>query len=151
MANHVHVILTKNVDKVGQAGDLLRVKPGYARNFLLPRSLAMVANDSNVKQIEHERKLALASAQKQKGFAEGSAAKLHGVSVEITAAAGEGDKLFGSVTSRDVAAALKQRGIEIDRKHLELPAAIKSVGEYDVVAKFGSGVSATFKLVVKAG
>jgi large subunit ribosomal protein L9 len=151
MANNVHVILKRDVDKVGAAGEMVRVKPGFARNYLLPRSLAVVATDSNVKHIEHERKLAVAAATKLKSAAEGAASKITGLSVEITAASGEGDKLFGSVTSRDVSDALKKLGIEIDRKHLELPAAIKSLGEYDVVAKLGAGVSTTFKLVVKAG
>ncbi len=151
MANHVHVILRRDVDKLGAAGELVRVKPGFARNFLLPRSLAVVATDTNVKQIEHERKIAVAAAAKLKNAAEGSAAQLNGLSVEITAAAGEGDKLFGSVTTRDVSDALKKRGIELDRKHLELPTAVKALGEYDVVAKLGAGVSTTFKLVVKAG
>lgn len=149
MANHVHVILKQHVDKVGAAGELVRVKPGFARNYLLPRSLAVVATSSNVKQVEHERKLAVAAAAKLKSFAEGAAAQVQGLSVEIAAQAGEGDKLFGSVTSRDVADALKKRGIEIDRKHIELPeGAIKALGEFDVTAKFGQGVSGTFKVVV---
>lgn len=152
MANHVHVILKQDVDKVGSAGELLRVKPGFARNFLLPRSLAVVATSSNVKQVEHERKLAVASSVKQKSLAEGHAAQVQGLSVEISAQAGEGDKLFGSVTSRDVADALKKRGIEIDRKHLELPdGAIKALGEFEVTAKFGSGVSTAFKVSVVKG
>lgn len=147
MANNVHVILKQDVEKLGAAGELVRVKPGFARNYLLPRSLAAVATPGNVKQIEHERKLAVAAAAKLKGVAEGSAAKLQGVSVEIAAQAGEGDKLFGSVTTRDVADALKKRGFEIDRKHLHLEP-VKALGEFDVVAKLGAGVSTTFKLVV---
>jgi large subunit ribosomal protein L9 len=149
MANHVHVILKQHVDKLGAAGELVRVKPGFARNYLLPRSLAVVATSSNVKQVEHERKLAVAAAAKLKGFAEGQAAQVQGLSIEIAAQAGEGDKLFGSVTSRDVAEALKKRGIDIDRKHLELPeGALKALGEFSVTAKFGQGVSVTFKVVV---
>jgi large subunit ribosomal protein L9 len=147
MANHVHVILKQQVDKLGAAGELVRVKPGFARNYLLPRSLAVVATPSNVKHVEHERKLALAAAAKLKGAAEGAASQLQGVRVEIVAQAGEGDKLFGSVTSRDVSDALKKRGIDIDRKHLHLDA-VKALGEFDVVAKLGAGVSTTFKLVV---
>ncbi len=148
MANNLHVVLKQDVAKLGRVGDLVRVKPGYARNFLLPRSLAVAATEGNVRQIEHEQKLALANAAKQKGAAQGVAAQFEGLSLELAAAAGEADRLFGSVTSRDVADALKKRGIQIDRKHLELPAAIKALGEYNVVAKLGSGVNATFKLVV---
>jgi len=147
MANHVHVILKQDVDKLGSAGELVRVKPGFARNFLLPRSLAVVATANNVKHVEHERKLAVAAAAKLKTGAEAVAAKVTGISVEVAAQAGEGDKLFGSVTSRDVADALKKKGIEIDRKDLEVET-IKALGEYEVTAKFGAGVSTKFKVVV---
>lgn len=150
MAAHVRVILKRDVDKLGAAGELVRVRPGFARNYLLPRALAVVATDSNVKHIEHERKLAVAAAAKQKGVAEGQASQINGVVLEIEAQAGEGDRLFGSVTSRDVAEALHKRGIELDRKHIELPEAIKALGEYDVSARLGSGVVAKFKVKVKA-
>jgi large subunit ribosomal protein L9 len=149
MATHVHVILRRDVDKLGHAGELVRVKPGFARNFLLPRALAVVATDNNVKQVEHERKVAVAASAKQKSQAEGLAAQINGLSVEIAAQAGEGDKLFGSVTVRDVADALHKKGIELDRKHIELPAPIKTLGEHDVIAKLGSGVTTTFKVVVR--
>ena len=150
MATHVHVILRRDVDKLGHAGELVRVKPGFARNYLLPRSLAVVATDDNVRQVEHERKVALAHAAKNKSVAEGLAAQISGLRIEISAQAGEGDKLFGSVTTRDIADGLHKKGIELDRKHLDLAAPIKALGEYDVTAKVGSGVSATFKVVVKA-
>ena len=150
MAAHVRVILKRDVDKLGAAGELVRVRPGFARNFLLPRSLAVVATESNVKQIEHERKQAVASAAKLKGEAEGVASKLKDLVVEIAAQAGEGDRLFGSVTTRDVAEALHKRGIELDRKHIELPDTIKSLGEYDATARLGSGVTQQFKVKVKA-
>jgi large subunit ribosomal protein L9 len=150
MANHVHVILRRDVDKLGTAGELVRVKPGYARNYLLPRSLAVVATDDNVRQVEHERKIAVAQAAKLKSQAEGFAAQIGGLNLEIQAQAGEGDKLFGSVTSRDIADALHKRGIELDRKHIELATPIKALGEYDVTAKLGAGVSTTFKVTVKA-
>lgn len=150
MAISVNVVLKQDIAKLGSAGDLVRVKPGFARNFLLPRSLAVVATEGNVRKIEHDRKQAIANAAKQKSNAQGAAAKLAGVTVEITAQAGEGDRLFGSVTSRDIADALKQRGVEVDRKDIELASAIKALGEYDATVKFGSGVSATFKVVVKA-
>lgn len=150
MANHVHVILRRDVDKLGHAGELVRVKPGFARNYLLPRSLAVVATDDNVRQVEHERKVALAQAAKNKSAAEGLAAQISGLTIELSAQAGEGDKLFGSVTTRDIAEGLHKRGIELDRKHLDLATPIKALGEYEVTAKIGSGVSTTFKVVVKA-
>lgn len=150
MASHVQVILKQNVDKLGSAGDLVRVRPGFARNYLLPRGLAAVATGANIKQIEHERRIALALAEKQRKVAMGTAAQVEGVRLEIAVQVGEGDRLFGSVTSRDVAQALLSRGIEVDRKKLVLPDAIKSVGEYDVTLKLGHDVSTTFKLAVVA-
>jgi large subunit ribosomal protein L9 len=150
MANHVHVILRRDVDKLGHAGELVRVKPGFARNYLLPRALAVVATDNNVRHVEHERKVAVASAAKQKSQAEGFAAQIGGLTVEVTAQAGEADKLFGSVTVRDIADALHKKGIELDRKHIELPAPIKALGEYEVTARLGAGVTSKFKVVVKA-
>jgi large subunit ribosomal protein L9 len=150
MATHVHVILRRDVDKLGQAGELVRVRPGFARNYLLPRSLAVVATDDNMRRIEHERKLAVASSAKQKSVADGFAAQVNGLTVEVTAQAGEGDKLFGSVGTRDISDALHKKGIDLDRKHLDLPAAIKQLGEYNVTARLGSGVTATFKVIVKA-
>jgi large subunit ribosomal protein L9 len=148
MASHVQVILKQNVDHLGQAGEVVRVKPGFARNFLLPRGLALVATGSNLKQVEHERRIALALADKQRKVAEGGAAMIQGLTVEIRMQAGEGDKLFGSVTARDIVDALHSQGVEVDRKRLEMPDAIKSLGEYEITAKFGSEVTAKFKVRV---
>jgi large subunit ribosomal protein L9 len=150
MATHLQVILKQDVDKLGRAGELVRVKPGFARNFLLPRGLAVVATGANIAQIEHERRIALALAEKQRKVAQGSAAQIDGLTVEIPMQVGEGDRLFGSVTARDVAEALQSRGIDIDRKKLQLPDAIKSVGDYDIAVKLGQDVTATFKLRVTA-
>jgi large subunit ribosomal protein L9 len=147
-SHHVHVILKRDVDKLGHAGELVRVRPGFARNYLLPRSLAVVATDNNVKQIEHERKLAVATAAKLKSTAQGIAAQVTGLTVEIAVQSGEGDKLFGSVTTRDIAEALHKRGIELDRKHIDLANPIKALGEYDVTARFGAGVTTQFKVKV---
>ena len=150
MASHVQVILKQDVDKLGNAGDLVRVRPGFARNYLLPRGLAAVATGANITQIEHERRIALAVAEKSRKAAQGAAAQVEGLRIEIAVQVGEGDRLFGSVTSRDVAEALHAKGVEIDRKRLILPDAIKSVGEYDIAVKLGQEVSATFKLAVVA-
>ncbi len=151
MAMHVQVVLKQDVDKVGRAGQLVRVKPGFARNYLLPRGLAAVATGENIKQIEHEQRLALAQAEKQHKLAEGAAAQIEGLTIEIPMQVGEGDRLYGSVTSRDIALALASRGIEIDRKKLQIPDAIKALGEYQITAKLGHEVNASFKLVVVPG
>ena len=148
MATHWQVILKQDVDKLGNAGELVKVKPGFARNYLLPRGLAAVATGENVRQIEHERRIALAVADKQRKFAEGAAAQLDGMSIEIPMQVGDGDKLYGSVTARDVAQALASRGIEVDRKKLQLPDTIKTVGEHAITMKLGHGVSASFKINV---
>jgi len=151
MASHLQVILKQDVDKLGTAGELVRVRPGFARNYLMPRGLAVVATGENVRQIEHERRIALAIADKQKKFAEGAAAQIEGMTIEIPMQAGEGDKLYGSVTSRDVEQALARRGIEVDRKKLQLPPeTIKTLGEHTITIKLGHEVTATFKVNVTA-
>jgi large subunit ribosomal protein L9 len=148
MATHVQVVLKQDVDKLGRAGEIVRVKPGFARNYLLPRGLAAVATGENLKQVEHERRIALAFADKQRKLAEGAAAQIEGLTIEISMQVGEGDRLYGSVTSRDIAQALASRGIEVDRKKLQIPDTIKALGEYDISAKLGHDVSARFRLVV---
>ena len=150
MATHLQVVLRKDVDKLGLAGELVRVKPGFARNYLLPRGLAALATGENVKQIEHERRIAMAAAEKERKLAEGTAALIEGLTIELSMQAGEGDRLYGSVTSRDVADALASRGISVDRKKLVLPDTIKALGQYDINAKLGHEVYARFKLIVTA-
>lgn len=147
MANW-QVILKQDVDKLGHAGELVRVKPGFARNYLLPRGLAVVATGENIRQIEHERRIALALSDKRRKVAEGTAAQIEGLTLEIPMQAGEGDKLYGSVTSRDIAQALASRGIEVDRKRLQIPDTIRALGEYEISAKLGHDVSVTFKISV---
>jgi large subunit ribosomal protein L9 len=151
MATHVQVILRQDIDKLGRAGDLVRVKPGFARNYLLPRGFATAASSASIKQVEHDQRAALAVAEKQRKLAAGAAASFEGVTVEIPMKVGEGDRLFGSVTSRDIAEALARRGITIERKQLVLPDAIKSLGEYAITAKVGHQVTATFTIKVIAG
>jgi large subunit ribosomal protein L9 len=148
MAAHVQVVLKQDVENLGSAGEIVKVRPGYARNYLLPRSLAAVATRTNMRQVEHEKQAAIVQAAKLKKGAEALAAQIEGQRVEVRAQAGEGDKLFGSVTTRDVHDALARLGVDIDRKKLVLPDAIKSLGEYDLTVKLGSEVTASFKLVV---
>lgn len=148
MASHVQVILKQSVESLGKAGEVVRVKPGYARNYLLPRGFALVATGSNLKQVEHERRIALATAEKTRKQAEGSAALVQGLVVEIRMQAGEGDKLFGSVTARDIADALHTHGVDVDRRKIEVPDSIKSLGEYEITIKFGAEVNAKFKVRV---
>ena len=145
MAN-VNLILRQDVDKLGKAGEMVRVKPGYARNYLLPRALAVKATGANVNQIEHERQAALAQAAKARSVFEAVAAQVEGLVVEIPMQVGEGDRLYGSVTTRDVADAIHRHGIDIDRRKLQLPEALKTLGEHEVILKLGSDVSASLKV-----
>ena len=151
MAGYVQVILTRDVDKLGRAGDLVRVRPGHARNRLFPQGLAVDAAGANLRRIEHERNVALAQAEKLQKIAQGTAAQIDGIVIEITAQVGEEGKLYGSVTSRDVAEALGQRGISIDRKLLHLPDAIRAVGDHAVVARLAQDVEARFTVRVVGG
>lgn len=146
----VEIVLRDDVDNLGLCGEVVRVKPGFARNYLLPRGLAAVATRGNVAQIEHEKRLARARAEKLRAGAEERAAELSKVSVEITAQAGEGGKLFGSVGSKDIAAALAAKGVEVDRKKFLLPDPIKELGEHEVAIKLGLDVQAKIKVTIVA-
>ena len=126
----------------------MRVRPGFARNFLLPRGLAVTATDENVAQIEHAKRVAEARAAKVRSEAQALAGKLVGVKVELVRAAGEGDKLFGAVTSRDVEQALRLQGFEVDRRRIELEA-IKVTGSFKAAIKLGPGIEATIDVVVR--
>jgi large subunit ribosomal protein L9 len=126
------VILRQDVEKLGNAGDLVSVKDGYARNFLLPRGFAYAATEGNRKRLEEEAKLALKRAGAQLGVARELATKLEAVSLTFTMKAGEGDKLFGSVTAADVAERLHAEGFGVDKKTIELPEPIKALGVYKV-------------------
>jgi large subunit ribosomal protein L9 len=148
MATHIQVVLKDDVDKLGNSGDLVRVKPGYARNYLIPRGLAAVATRANVAQIEHEKKVAVARATKLKGDAQAVAKRMSDIVINLIAQAGEGDKMFGSIGTKDIADALKAKGHEVDRKKILLPEPIKSLGEHTVSVKLGYDVAATIKVVV---
>ncbi len=146
----VQVILRDDVEHLGRSGDLVKVKPGYARNFLLPRGLAAIATRGNIAQIEHEKKAALARAAKQRAAAQARAGELDGVSVEISAKAGDNKKLFGSVGAKDIAAALEAKGIDVDRRKIVLDEPIKELGEHEVAIRLGYEVSGTIKVQVVA-
>ena len=149
MATAIQVILKENIEKLGKAGDLVKVKPGYARNFLIPRALAFPATRGNITRIEHERKTIVAHAAKTRKDAEAVGERLSAITIKIAKSVGEADKLYGSVTAKEIAEALAKAGFAIDRKTIEIPTAIKSLGEFTLSAKLGSGVSASFKLVVE--
>jgi large subunit ribosomal protein L9 len=150
MAATVQVVLRDDVEKLGNAGELVRVKPGYARNFLIPRGLAVVASKGNVERLEHERKAAVSRAQKSRETAQELARRIGELTVQVAVPVGEGDRLYGSVTSKDVAEGLRKQGLELDRKKLVLPDSIKQLGEYECSVRLGQEIQAKFKLVVTA-
>jgi large subunit ribosomal protein L9 len=150
MPANIQVILQQDVDKLGKSGELVRVRPGFARNFLLPRELAVPATTAAVRRIEHEKTVAAAKAEKAKKEAREVAAQIEALHVKIATKVGEDGRLFGSVTSKDIENAAKALGVTIDRKKIELKEAIKQTGEYSLPVKLVSDVVATLKVEVVA-
>ncbi len=128
----IQVILQHDVDNVGKSGELVKVRPGFARNYLLPRSLAVPATTAHVHRIEHEKQVALAKSEKLKKEAKELADKLAALEVKISRAAGEDDKLFGSVTAKEIEAAVLAKGFSVDRRKLQLAEPIKHLGTHEI-------------------
>jgi large subunit ribosomal protein L9 len=142
------VILTEEIKSVGLPGAVVDVSDGYARNFLLPRKKAMLATPGNLKQAEGlQRQVQLRLAQEREA-AEQSARRLEGLAVTITAQVGEGGKLFGSVTTKDIAAALDALGVTVEKRLIELEAPIKQAGDFTAVVRLHPSVSAPFRVSV---
>jgi len=146
----MNIILTETVEGLGKIGDQLVVKPGYARNFLVPQGLAVVANLRNLKELEHNKRQLARKMEKQTQDAELLKVQIEKINFIFALRAGEEGKLFGSVTSLDIAAKLAEQGIEIDRKKIVLDDHIKTLGEHAVTIKLASGVVATINVVVNA-
>jgi large subunit ribosomal protein L9 len=144
----MEVILREDIDKVGTRGQVVKVAPGYARNFLLPKKLAVAATSANKKIVEQERQSHLRKEAKQKGEAEDLSKLLTGVSVTIAQKAGENDQLFGSVTSKDVGDALAGKNYTIDRRKIQMDEPIKQLGEYKVPVRLHKDVTAEVTVVV---
>ncbi|MCP2015067.1 large subunit ribosomal protein L9 [Deinococcus sp. HSC-46F16] len=135
--------------RLGQTGDVVNVKPGYARNFLIPRGMATPANAANMKTLEAQLRARKKQQEKEKAQAEDLASRLTGVAVELSVRAGEG-KIYGAVTHSNVADALDQLGFDVDRRRIEMPKTVKEIGEYDIVYRAHPEVSIPMKLVVHA-
>ncbi|MBI3593285.1 MAG: 50S ribosomal protein L9, partial [Nitrospirae bacterium] len=140
--------LKADVKDLGNIGEMLTVKEGYARNFLIPRGLAVEANPKNIKALEHEKRKIQELVKKAKAGAEELASKISAKTVSIKAKAGEEDKLFGSVTAMDIADALKKEGLDIDRKKIALADPIKRIGSYTVSVKLHPEVTAQLAVQV---
>ena len=134
------IILREDVEKLGKAGEVVQVKDGYGRNYLIPRQLAVLANVRNMKSLDHDRRTIETRAKKTRKTAEATAATLSAVSLVLPAKAGEEGKLFGAITSRDIAEALGKAGVVVDRKAIQLAEPIKQVGNYKVKVRVATDV-----------
>ena len=147
MAN-TNVLLREDVDNLGARGEIVKVKAGYARNYLLPRKLAVVASTSNVKQIEQERAALLRKEARERGSAEAQAALMKSVSLSFERKVGDHGMLYGSVTSMDIAEAIQAQGFEIDRRRINLREAIKETGDFTVPVRLHRDVIVEIPVVV---
>jgi large subunit ribosomal protein L9 len=144
----MEVILREHVDNLGRRGDVVKVADGYARNYLLPRKLALPATEGNKQHVARERRIMEAREAEEKSRAEAIAARLATVSIAIARRVGDTEQLYGSVTAADIAQFLKDKGFEIDRRKLILPEPLKSIGEHDVPLKLHREVTVTLKVAI---
>lgn len=143
------VILREDLPHLGDIGDVVRVRPGYARNYLFPRGLAVEANRKNLRQLAHAKRLIADKIERDKKGAQTVASKLHGLPLIMTAKAGEGGRLFGSVTNIDIERRLAEIGHQIDRRRIFLESPLKELGTFPVEVDVGRGVRATLQITVE--
>ena len=148
----MEVILREHVENLGKRGEIVKVADGFARNYLLPRKLALLATDGNRKHVERERKIMESREAEEKAGAEAVATRLAAVDISIARRVGDTEQLYGSVTSSDIVDYLKAKGFELDRRKLILPEPLKTLGEFDVPLKLHREVTVPLKVkVVKEG
>jgi large subunit ribosomal protein L9 len=146
----IQVILSEDVHALGDAGEIVSVKPGFARNFLLPQGKALLATAARVNEVEHTKRVISEKRAKELKDLNSVKAKLDGIKLEIAAQAGEEGKLFGSVTSQNLADMLAEKGLDVDRRKIVLEEAIKTIGEHTVAIRLRSDVIAEFQVTVTA-
>ena len=146
----VQVILSEDVHALGDAGEIVSVKPGFARNYLVPQGKGMLATAERVHEVEHQQRVISEKRAKELSDLESVKAKLDSTELEIEAQAGDEGKLFGSVTAQNLAELLAEKGLDVDRRKIVLQEPIKSVGEHTVAIRLRSDVVAEFKVTVKA-
>ena len=144
----MEVVLKEDIENLGHMGDVVKVKDGYARNYLLPRGLVVLANNKNLKALEHEQRMIAQRRERLTKEAQGISDKLAGVSLEFTAKVGEEGRLFGSVTTMDIEKALKEQGYDVERRRIVLDAPIKNVGDYEVPIRLRPEVMPSIKVKV---
>jgi large subunit ribosomal protein L9 len=144
----MQVILTQDVDNLGKAGELVSVRPGYGRNYLVPRGLAVSATVRNKTRLEHEKAVIERKVAKERASATEIANRMNVMTLQFERMVGEDEKLFGSVTNRDIAEQLKKAGVDIDHRLIHLDQAVKALGKYETVVRLAAGVNATLKFWV---
>ena len=147
--SHVKVILQEDVQNLGEAGELVSVKPGHARNYLLPKGKALSATDSRLKELEHNREVIVAKKARALKELRAEKSKVEAIEIEVVAQAGEEGKLFGSVTSANVVVLLAEKGVIVDRRKIKL-GSVKTIGDYEVEVQLHKEVVAKVKLSVTA-
>ncbi len=145
---HMKVILQEDVANLGKAGEMVRVRAGFGRNFLIPQGKAVFATTKNVRQLDHQKRQLATRAAKMSKEASAIAARVSAVSPTVQKRAGDGDRIYGSVTTRDIAAAFAVEGVEVDRRKIHLAAPIKALGVYDIEVRLSSAIHANCKLWV---
>ena len=146
----MEVILREDVPDLGSVGDIVKVKPGFARNYLLPRGLALVADKRNIHVLEHQKRVVADKRERDRKRAQGAAERLSNLRLTIKARAGEEGKLFGSVTNLDIERALAAQGFSVERRRIRLEEPIKSIGEHTVPIHLGVGIDAKVTVIVVA-
>ena len=144
----MQVILTQDVDHLGKAGELVTVRPGYGRNYLVPRGFAVSATVRNKNRLDHEKAVIERKVARERATATELASRINGMTLQFERMVGEDEKLFGSVTSRDIGEQLKKAGIEIDHRWVQLDAPVKALGKYETQVRLAAGVNATLKFWV---
>lgn len=146
---HIEVLLCEDVDNLGQRGQVVRVRAGYGRNYLLPQKLAIAASAGNRKMIEEQRRVLAKREERERAAAQGESTRVEGLQLRFERKVGEHGILFGSVTALDITEALKARGVEIERRRVVLKEPIKEVGDYEVTLKLHREVTPTVKVLVR--
>lgn len=144
----MQLILTQDVENLGKAGELVSVRAGYGRNYLVPRGFAVSATVRNKNRLDHEKSLIERKVAKERASATEIATRINGMTLQFERIVGEDEKLFGSVTNRDIAEQLKRAGVEIDHRTIQLEQAIKALGKYEVPVRLSAGVIANLKFWV---
>src|SRR5712692_3993759 len=147
---NVQVILNEDLPNLGRTGDVVKVRAGYARNYLLPRKLAVEADQKNIRAFEHQKRIASRRREAKRTDAMAVKARIEALEITIMARAGEEGKLFGSVTNIDIERAVREKGVDIERRKIVLPEPIKQLGDFTVPVKLDSEVEANLKVTVAA-